>query len=129
MKPMYKFAAGTGTAIALTIAGALSAQAQTKSGPAYIVVELNVKDQEGFKEYAEKAPATVSQYGGSFIVLAANAHTIEGAEPNGFVTILKFDTVDAAQKWLKSPEYGAVKGIRHKTSDTRQYVVEGMPDE
>lgn len=129
MTPMQNLAAVTGTAIALALVGSAAAHAQTQPGPAYIVVELTVNDREGFMEYAEKAPPTLSQYRGRFVVLAADAQTVEGAEPDGFVTIIKFDTVDAAQKWLNSPEYSAVKGIRHRTSDTRSYLVEGMPAE
>jgi uncharacterized protein (DUF1330 family) len=126
MNRMHHLAQGMGTAAALLMAATVAAQAQTQSGPAYIVVELSVEDHEGFAEYAEKATITVSEYGGSFIVLAADAQAIEGSEPDGFVTILKFDSIEAAQDWLTSPEYSAVKGIRHSTARTRQYLVQGV---
>jgi uncharacterized protein (DUF1330 family) len=129
MNCMYKLASQMGTAAVVLIAAAVAAQAETQPGPAYIVVELAVEDHEGFAEYAEKATVTVSDYGGSFIVLAADARAIEGPEPDGFVTILKFDNVEAAQEWLTSPEYRAVKGIRHGTARTRQYLVEGVAAE
>lgn len=106
--------------------GATTVRAQTGFGPAYVVVELMVEDNAGFAEYAEKASPTVSQYGGSFIVLAADPRPIEGSAPEGFVTILKFDSLEAAQAWLESPEYSAVKNIRHRTSQTRQYLVQGV---
>ncbi len=88
MNCVHNIVAGLGAAAALLLAPSVAAQTQSPSGPAYIVVELNVEDHEGFNEYAEKAPATVSQYGGSFIVLAADAQAVEGSEPDGFVTIL-----------------------------------------
>jgi uncharacterized protein (DUF1330 family) len=126
MDCVHHLTLGMGAVFAVLIAATGAAQAETQAGPAYIVVELNVEDHEGFAEYAEKATVTVSQYGGSFIVLAADAQAIEGAEPDGFVTILKFDSVEDAQDWLASPEYSAVKGIRHSTSRTRQYLVPGV---
>jgi uncharacterized protein (DUF1330 family) len=129
MNCLHQLAPEIGTAAAALLAAAAAAQAQTQPGPAYIVVELAVEDHEGFAEYAEKATVTVSDYGGSFIVLAADARAIEGPEPDGFVTILKFDSVEAAQDWLTSPEYSAVKGIRHSTARTRQYLVQGAAAE
>jgi uncharacterized protein (DUF1330 family) len=125
MNCTHQLTSGMGTAAAALMAAAVAVQAQTQPGPAYIVVELAVEDHEGFAEYAEKATVTVSEYGGTFIVLAADAEAIEGPEPDGFVTILKFDSVEAAQDWLTSPEYSAVKGIRHSTARTRQYLVQG----
>jgi len=116
-----------GLGLALTLAGTVATHAELKPGPGYLLVEINVKDPEGFNEYAEKATKTVEQYGGQFIVLGGKTQTIEGADPDGSFVIIKFDSVDAVQKWLSSPEYSAVKGIRHRTADTRQYLVEGLP--
>lgn len=129
MKFVRHFAAGALAAAALAFTGTVASHAQSQSGPAYLVVELDVKDQEGFMEYAKKATETVSQYGGNFVVLAKEAQTIEGADPNGVITIIEFGSIDEAQKWLNSPEYSAVKGIRHATAETRQYLVEGVAEQ
>jgi uncharacterized protein (DUF1330 family) len=128
MTSKYQLAMTIGAAAALFVVGAPAGQAQTGPGPAYLVVELNVKNQQAFMEYAEKATRTVSQYGGSFVVLAREAKAIEGTEPDGVVTIIRFDSIGDAQAWLDSAEYSQVKGIRHASADTRQYLVEGVPD-
>lgn len=127
MKFVHHIAAGTLCAAAFAFAGSVAILAQSQPGPAYLVVELDVKDQEGFMDYAKKATKTVSQYGGNFVVLGTKAQTIEGADPNGVITIIEFGSMDEAQNWLNSPEYSAVKGIRHSTAETRQYLVEGLP--
>lgn len=127
MKLVYHCAAALLTATAVAFAGVVATQAQTQSGPAYLVVEVKVNDQEGFNDYAEKATETVSQYGGTFIVMDGNPQTIEGSDPNGTVIIIRFDSIDKAHTWLKSPEYSEVKGIRHRTADTRQFLVGGLP--
>ena len=127
MNPVHRFTVGTGAALALALVALPPAYAQTQSRPAYLVVEVNVKDQEGFNEYAEKATETVAQYGGTFIAMDGDPQTVEGTDPDGNVVIIRFESIPAARKWLASPEYSAVKGIRHKTADTRQYLVEGLP--
>jgi uncharacterized protein (DUF1330 family) len=116
-------------ATVLALFGTTAMQAQDRPGPAYLVVEIKVTDQEGFAEYAEKATETVLQYGGSFIVLGAAAQAIESAGPSGNIVILRFESLDEAYQWLESPEYSAVKGIRHRTAETIQYLVEGVPVE
>ena len=50
-------------------------------------------------------------------------------EPNGTFVIIKFPSAVEAARWLNSPEYTAVKGIRHRTAEARQYLVEGVPTE
>jgi uncharacterized protein (DUF1330 family) len=129
MRTVQRLTAGVAMATAFALSGTAATQAQDRPGPAYLVVEINVNDQDGFAEYAEKATATVLQYGGDFIVLGAAAQTVEGAEPDGNIVIIKFGSVDEARKWLTSPEYSVVKGIRHRTANTRQYLVEGVPQE
>ena len=108
--------------------GSIPAQGQTKSAPAYVLVELDIKDEAGFAEYGAQAPATITQHGGAVIINAV-AETIEGAPPEGRVIVIRFDSVAAAKGWLESPEYTAIKGIRQSTASTRQLVVEGLPAE
>lgn len=119
-------------AIALAFsAPAALAQSQasltTTPPPAYLVVEIKVKDKDGFKEYAEKATPTVLQHGGKFLTFGEKIHTVEGPDANGTFVIVEFKNVEDAKRWLASPEYTAVKGIRHRTADARQYLVEGLP--
>ena len=108
--------------------GSIAAQAQTRSTPAYVLVELDIKDETGFAEYGAQVPATIARHGGAVIVNAV-AETIEGAPPEGRVIVIRFASVAAAKGWLKSPEYTAIKGIRQATASTRQLVVEGLPAE
>ena len=129
MRPAHRSTAGIAIAASLAFFGTIVTQAQDQGGPAYLVVEIEVNDQAGFSEYAEKATATVLQYGGDFVVLGAAAQTVEGSEPDGSIVIIRFGSVDEARKWLTSPEYSAVKPLRHRTADTRQYLVEGLPTE
>lgn len=114
--------------VLVAIAGSSAAQAQTTSAPAYVLVELDIKDEAGFAEYGAQAPATITQHGGAVIVNAV-AETIEGAPPEGRVIVIRFDSAAAAKGWLESPEYTAIKGIRQATASTRQLVVEGLPAE
>jgi uncharacterized protein (DUF1330 family) len=113
-------------AAALVLGGLGVAQAQAQDAPAFVLVELDVKDADGFAEYGAQVPATIAQHGGAVIANAV-AETIEGMAPQGRVIIIRFASVADAEGWLTSAEYGAIKGIRHRTANTRQLVVEGLP--
>jgi len=126
MNSVRKVAVSAVGSLLLAMTGTTGAHAQDASGPAFIVVELNVKNQEGFQAYAQKVPETIAQYGGTYVVRGGNVETLEGAEPDGRVVILRFDSVDDAKTWMTSPEYAAIKDIRHQTAATRSYMVEGL---
>lgn len=127
MRSLHRLGTAAGIFLFLAAASGPGASAQEASGPAFIVVELDVTDPEGFQDYAQRVPETIAQYGGTYIVRGGDVETLEGAEPQGRVVILRFDSVEDAHGWMSSPEYGAIKDIRHQTAETRSYLVEGLP--
>lgn len=124
----WGFAFALGLAVGLVaMTGSTPSSAQDQSRPAYLVAEVNVTDQEGFSDYAAKATETVAQYGGTFIAIDDAPRSIEGEPPSGNIVLIRFPSIDQARVWLDSPEYSEVKGIRHRTADTRQILVQGLP--
>ena len=117
------------TAFGGLLAGALGEallQAQTpKAPPAYVVIEFKVKDADGFKTYSQRAPATVTQYGGKFAVRGGKPENLKGSAPEGPFIVLAFDSVEHARKWASSPEYTALVPLRDQAADTRAFIMEG----
>ena len=97
--------------------------------PAFVIVDVDVKDPETYKEYRAKAAPTVKQYGGRYIVRGgAVTHVEPGWDLHRFV-ILEFSSVDAVHRWYRSPEYQKVLPIRLRSTKSRLCVVEGLdPD-
>lgn len=102
------------------IAGGVAAKVET-AATAFALAQLDIEDEHGFAEYGAQVPATIAQHGGA-VTLNAVAEAIEGAAA-GWVIIILPD----ARAWLRSPEYTAIKGIRHRTAETRHLLVEGLP--
>jgi len=104
-----------------------SAHAQTaKAPPAYVMLEFAVKDPEGFKDYAQRSPATVTQHGGRFLVRPGKIVGLKGDAPKGPFAVLAFDSAEQAQKWASSPEYTALVPLRDRSAEVRIFVVEGV---
>jgi uncharacterized protein (DUF1330 family) len=98
----------------------------TKAAPAYVVLEFTVKDPDGFRDYAQRSPATVTQHGGRFLVRPGKIMGVTGEAPKGPFAVLGFESVEQAQKWASSPEYSALVPMRDKSADTRMFIVEGV---
>jgi len=93
--------------------------------PAYMIVEIDVKDSVGYEEYKKLTPATLALFGGRFVVRGGKAELIEGKPEPKRIVILEFENTEKAKAWWNSPEYNVAKKIRLATSETRMILVEG----
>jgi len=92
---------------------------------AYVIVDVEVTDPEGYQEYVKIAPATVTQYGGKYIARGGKNETLEGDWQAKRLVILEFPDSEQAKKWLNSEEYAPARAMRHKYAKTNMVVVEG----
>src|SRR5471032_1471009 len=100
-----------------------SLHAQAKL-PAYQVIEVNVKDPELYKQYAEKAMPLQLQYSARFIARGGKVDTFAGELPKRAV-IAVYDSLEKVQALRDSPEYKALVPLRDKAADYRSFIVEG----
>ena len=45
---------------------------------AYLIVDIDVRDAAGLEEYRKQVPATLTKYGGRFMVRGGRFETLEG---------------------------------------------------
>jgi len=94
--------------------------------PAYVVVDVDVKDPQGYAEYRAKAPPTIAAAGGRYLVRGADpVHVEPGWDVHRFV-ILEFPSLAKAKAWYHSPEYQAILPIRLRTTRSRMMFLEGI---
>jgi uncharacterized protein (DUF1330 family) len=92
---------------------------------AYVIVDIEVTDPDGYEEYKNLAAPSVSAHGGRYLVRGGTVECLEGYwETNRFV-LLEFRSAEQARKWWDSPEYRVAKGIRRRTARTKMILVEG----
>jgi len=92
---------------------------------AYVIVDIEVADPEGYKEYVKLAPEAVKFYGGKYIARGGANETLEGNWQAKRLVILEFPSLEQAKAWLNSPEYAPARALRHKYARTNMVVVEG----
>lgn len=93
---------------------------------AFVVVELEVHDPEGYEPYRAMASASVSAHGGAYRVRGGAVEALEGEAPTGRVVILEFPDLDRARAWYHSAEYQEAIPIRQAASTGRMFLVEGL---
>jgi uncharacterized protein (DUF1330 family) len=93
---------------------------------AYVIVDVQVTNLEGYAEYKNLAQVAVAQYGGKYLARGGKTETLEGDwQPNRLV-ILEFPSSEQAKAWLKSPEYAPARAMRHQYAQSRMVVIEGV---
>lgn len=113
--------------LGLTATLAHAEQPAQASPKAYIVAEIEVTDAATYEGYKGAAGAIVARYGGRYIVRGGQSAAVEGQKPNGRVVIVEFPNLSAATAFLNSDEYRPVAAIRQKSTRSRLFIVEGMP--
>ena len=94
---------------------------------AYVIVDVEVHDPEAYREYTQAVPATLTPFGGRFIVRGGASETLEGDWRPQRVVILEFPSAERAKAWHASPAYRAILPLRHRHARTNFLtVVEGV---
>jgi uncharacterized protein (DUF1330 family) len=94
--------------------------------PAYMIMDIEVTDPEGYKEYVRLAPAAVALYGGRYIARGGANETLEGDWRAKRLVILEFPNGESAKTWLNSPEYAPARKLRHQYAKSNMVLVEGI---
>ncbi|MEI7987716.1 MAG: DUF1330 domain-containing protein [Chloroflexota bacterium] len=92
---------------------------------AYVIVDVNVTDPQGFENYKEMSPAAVAAYGGKYLARAGRTEILEGDWNPTRLVVLEFESVERAKEWLESEEYRQARALRHQYAETNMVVIEG----
>jgi uncharacterized protein (DUF1330 family) len=94
--------------------------------PAYVVVNVKVKDPARYEDYKQMAPASIAQYGGRYIARGGKVHVMEGDWRPERLVLLEFPTAERAREWWASREYADAKALRCATADADLVITEGL---
>jgi len=93
---------------------------------AYVIAQVDINDPERYPEYSKMVPATVAQFGGTFIARAGKSEVLEGDKPlPQRLVIIEFESYERAKEWWDSEEYRAAKELRQATSNGTLFLIEG----
>ncbi len=93
--------------------------------PAYVIVDIDVKDPVEYEEYTKLSTPAVAAYGGKFLARGGRVEVLEGSWQPKRLVILEFESAERAKQWWDSPEYTQAKPIRQLAAATNMVLIEG----
>lgn len=91
--------------------------------PAYIVVDVTIRDTAAYEVYKSLTPASIAAYQGKFIIRGWPTEVLEGDWDPGRIVVLEFPDADLARQWWHSGEYEVAKKIRQGASRTNMLLI------
>lgn len=93
---------------------------------AYVISELEVLDEEKMQEYRKLAEASITEYGGRYLVRGADPLIVEGAAAKTKVVIVEFPSIQHAKNWYASASYSPALKVRQEALERRLIFVDGI---
>jgi uncharacterized protein (DUF1330 family) len=91
---------------------------------AYWIARVDVNDPETYQRYVDGNAAVFAKYGGRFIVRGGRFENPEGTSRSRNV-VLEFESMEAALRCYRSPEYAPQIDIRQASAETDLIIIEG----
>jgi uncharacterized protein (DUF1330 family) len=126
MKSHYKVALAVLSGVAIGGLAVQGLHAQAKA-PAYVVVEIDVTNQDAFlKEYAPIASDAITAGGGKYLARGGKNVAIDGEAPKPRTVVIAFESLEKAQATFASQKYRDGRKIGDKYAKFRIWAVEGI---
>ena len=125
MKVRFGMALSMVAGAALGGAAIQALRAQAKP-PVYMIAINEISDQERYaKEYVPPAQKSVKDHGGEYVA-AGPGTQVAGNLPHGPVVILRWESMEALQGWLNSPDFQAVRKTGEQYAKFNIVAVNGL---
>lgn len=84
---------------------------------AFFVAQLNVKDPELFKTYAEGAAASMKPFGGQVVIKGKLSQQLAGESMFENIAVVSFPNKESLDSWFSSDAYQKLIPLRDEASD------------
>ncbi len=92
---------------------------------AYLIATMEVHDADAYEAYKAAVPALIEKHGGRYVVRGGAHEVVEGKWPGGRIVVLEFPDLASASAFADDPDYAPVAEIRHRTTTSHIWIVEG----
>jgi len=92
---------------------------------AYLVLDLTIRDFEGFRPYIAAIPGFIAKHGGRYVVQGVVPTVKEGDWSPERMVVIEFPSRQDAEAFLADPDAQALFKIRHETTTSKLVLVDG----
>ena len=94
--------------------------------PAYMIVDIRLRDAATYEKYKAEVPALIRKHGGEYLVRGGKFEVLEGSWQPSRLVVFRFPDSAAAHAFMNDPEYRPLKALRQGCADTDAVVVDGL---
>lgn len=94
---------------------------------AYLIIDLNIVDLEGFMEYVRRIPDLIRKYQGQYLVEGVGPTFIQGDDNGQRSVILEFPSRVLAAAFLEERSQSDLHEVWLQTTKSRILLVNGTP--
>lgn len=93
---------------------------------AYVIADIEVNDASAYEEYKKGVAATVTKFGGRFVVRGGAVQPYEGDWSPKRVVVIEFPDMATLDAWYRSADYKPLLDMRLAATTGRLIAVEGV---
>jgi len=90
----------------------------------YMIIEIDIKNEELYSQYVEKVPEIIDQYGGRYLIRGGEVTPLSGHWNPERIIVIAFETVEQLQRCFSSPEYLELAPLREQSTVSKAIMVE-----
>jgi len=94
--------------------------------PAYLIVDIDVKNPQEFEAYREALPGFIEKHGGKYLVRSVDHEVLEGDWVPTRLILFEFPDRASTDNFFKDPDYQPLKKLRHESASTNLVVADGF---
>tara|TARA_A100001015_G_scaffold275657_1_gene333108 strand:- start:2151 stop:2438 length:288 start_codon:yes stop_codon:yes gene_type:complete len=92
----------------------------------YVIAQINMLTKEGYKEYVERVPQTIKNFGWKYLARAGEFKSMEGKWNFSRNVIIEFPSYEKAMEWYNSEEYNKIKNLRLNNTEGNLIIIKGV---
>ena len=93
--------------------------------PAYVLVDIDVKDRDAFSRYVHEVAPMLARWGARYLVRGGEVEVLEGEWNHHTVVILEFPSRQVAAAFYESDEYAPLLKLRLDSTNSMLAILEG----
>lgn len=94
--------------------------------PAYMMVNVDVRDAAAYEPYKAAVPALIRKHGGEYLVRGGVCEVLEGDWRPSRMILFRFPDMASIRALQLDPEYQPLKALRQSVAYTEAIAVEGV---
>jgi uncharacterized protein (DUF1330 family) len=91
---------------------------------AYLILDIDVHNQELYARYVAQATSIIEKAGGRYLVRGGRVTRLSGEWLPKRLVVIRFETVQQAKDCFASPEYRKIAPLREEAATSRAVIVE-----